>query len=86
LNEDDNESGADSEAGPGGLGPGVPSTGGMQTIQIPVDERDREALNRIVSMGFPEEMALQAYFACEKNEEAAVNFLLNEQYGDEDMI
>jgi UV excision repair protein RAD23 len=88
LNEDDGESGGP-DSGPADIAlaqqGGTHGTSGMQTVQIPVDERDREALNRIVNMGFSEEMALQAYFACEKNEEAAVNFLLNDPF-DDDMI
>ena len=33
-------------------------------------------------MGFPEHMVVQAFFACEKNEEKTVNFLLEDRADD----
>lgn len=56
-------------AQPGGtLGGGPP--GGMQ-----LSEDERAAIERLTELGFPRNAALQAYMACDKNEEMAANFL-----------
>ena len=34
-----------------------------------------DAINRLVRLGFNKNQAAEAYFACDKNEEMAANFL-----------
>ena len=45
--------------------------------QLHASPQDSLAINRIMEMGFDRESAIEAYFACDKNEELAINFLLN---------
>jgi ubiquitin len=45
-----------------------------------------DAINRLVSLGFPKHRAAEAYFACDKNEEMAANFLFEAGVEDEDTI
>jgi UV excision repair protein RAD23 len=65
--------------GPGvpGMPGGVPQTGGppggQQYIQVTPDEK--AAIERLEAMGFDRGMVLQAYFACDKDENAAANWL-----------
>ncbi|KAJ2613213.1 UV excision repair protein rad23 [Coemansia sp. RSA 1365] len=50
------------------------ATGG-QYIEITREEKN--AIDRLERLGFPREIAAQAYFACDKNEELAANFLFD---------
>jgi len=42
-----------------------------------------EAVKRLESLGFSQNRAVQAYFACDKNEEHAANFLFDSVGDDE---
>ncbi|KAH7023538.1 XPC-binding domain-containing protein [Ilyonectria destructans] len=59
----------------------VPLPPGAQAISVTEEERD--AIERLCRLGFDRDQAIQAYFACDKNEELAANFLFDQPEDDE---
>lgn len=55
---------------------------GSTTIQVTAEEND--AISRLMELGFDRSMVIQAYFACEKNEELTANYLFEHGYDDDE--
>ncbi|KAI0194955.1 UV excision repair protein Rad23 [Astrocystis sublimbata] len=59
----------------------APLPPGAQSISVTEEERD--AIERLCRLGFDRDACIQAYFACDKNEELAANFLFDQPDDDE---
>lgn len=57
-------------------GDDMPLPPGAQEISVTEEERD--AIERLCRLGFERDAVIQAYFACDKNEEMAANFLFDQ--------
>ena len=75
LDEAPGSSSGGAQPGVGGMAPPRPPQG--ETITL--SPEDRAAIAQIMEMGFDQASAIQAYLACDKNVQLAVNFLMENQ-------
>jgi len=70
--------------GAGGAGGAHGGGGANPPGSIRVSQEEMDAINRLTQLGFAKHKAAEAYFACDKNEEFAANYLFETGGEDEE--
>ncbi|KAL5553190.1 hypothetical protein UlMin_040591 [Ulmus minor] len=68
----------------GGEGNALGNLAAAMPQAVTVTPEEREAIERLEAMGFDRAIVLEVYFACNKNEELAANYLLDHMHEFED--